>query len=54
MRVDWRLKLGRRWLEQDAPSVWPAGRGTHVVNGLGLVKIAEEQSQAWRSGVWCC
>ena len=52
MRVDWRLKLGRRWLDpEDAERLAKAGRGTHVVRGLGLVKIAEEQSQAlaeWR------
>ena len=52
MRVDWRLKLGRQWLDpEDAERLARAGRGTHVVKGLGLVRIAEEQSQAlaeWR------
>lgn len=52
MRVDWRLKLGRKWLDpEDAERLAKAGRGTHVVKGLGLVRIAEEQSAAlaeWR------
>ena len=52
MRVDWRLKLGRKWLDpEDAERLAKAGRGTHVVKGLGLVKIADEQSEAlaeWR------
>jgi len=52
MRVNWRLKLGRQWLEpEDAERLARAGRGTHMVRGLGLVRIAEEQSQAlsdWR------
>lgn len=52
MRVDWRLKLGRRWLDsEDAERLARAGRGTHVVRGLGLVRIAEDQSAAlaeWR------
>lgn len=52
MRVDWRLKLGRRWLDpEDAERLARAGRGMHLVPGLGLVRIAEEQSDAlaeWR------
>lgn len=52
MRVDWRLKLGRQWLDpEDAERLAKAGRGTHVVRGLGLVRITEEQSDAldeWR------
>jgi superfamily II DNA or RNA helicase len=47
MRVDWRLKLGRQWLDpEDAERLAKAGRGTHVVKGLGLVRIGEEQSSA--------
>ncbi|MGZ0657220.1 DEAD/DEAH box helicase [Coraliomargarita sp. W4R53] len=47
MRVDWRLKLGRQWLDpEDAERLAKAGRGTHVVRGLGLVRIGEEQSAA--------
>ncbi|NBB79385.1 MAG: ATP-dependent helicase [Verrucomicrobia bacterium] len=47
MRVDWRLKLGRQWLDpEDAERLARAGRGTHVVRGLGLVRIGEEQSDA--------
>lgn len=52
MRVDWRLKMGNRWLEaEDAERLARAGRGIHVVRGLGLVRIGEEQSEAlseWR------
>jgi SNF2 family DNA or RNA helicase len=52
MRVDWRLKLGKRWLDpEDAERLAKAGRGTHIVKGLGLVRIAEEQTEAlaeWR------
>lgn len=47
MRIDWRVKLGRQWLDpEDAKALTRTGRGTHVVKGLGLVRIAEEQSQA--------
>jgi superfamily II DNA or RNA helicase len=52
MRVNWRLKLGRQWLDpEDAERLAKAGRGTHVVRGLGLVRIDEESSAAlaeWR------
>jgi len=52
IRVDWRLKLGRQWLDpEDAERLAKAGRGTHVVRGLGLVRIGEDQSAAlaeWR------
>ncbi len=52
MRVDWRFKLGKSWLDpEDAERLAKAGRGTHVIKGLGLVRIAEEQSEAlaeWR------
>ena len=52
MRVDWRLKLGKRWLDpEDAERLAKAGRGTHIVEGLGLVQIADEQTTAlaeWR------
>jgi superfamily II DNA or RNA helicase len=47
MRVDWRLKIGRQWLDrEDAERLAKAGRGTHVVRGLGLVSIGEDQSAA--------
>mgnify|MGYP006279475367 CR=1 FL=1 len=52
MRVDWRLKMGKRWLDpEDAERLARAGRGMHVVRGLGLVRIGGEQSEAlseWR------
>lgn len=52
MRVDWRFKVGRSWLDpEDAERLVRAGRGTHVVRGLGLVRIGEDQSEAlteWR------
>ena len=59
MRVDWRMKLGQRWLDpEEVERLARAGRGVHVVPGLGLVRIGEEQSEAladWRvarSGSW--
>jgi superfamily II DNA or RNA helicase len=52
MRVDWRLQLGKRWLDpEDAARLAKAGKGTHIVQGLGLVRIAEDQTEAladWR------
>ncbi|MFQ3271528.1 MAG: SNF2 family DNA or RNA helicase, partial [Lentimonas sp.] len=52
---DWRLKLGKRWLDpEDAERLAKAGRGTHIVKGLGLVRIADEQTEAlaeWRVAV---
>lgn len=52
IRVDWRLKLGRQWLDpEDAQRLAKAGRGIHVVRGLGLVSIGEHQSATlaeWR------
>ncbi|WP_269525769.1 DEAD/DEAH box helicase [Coraliomargarita parva] len=52
MRLNWRFRLGDRWLDpEDAERLARAGRGTHVIRGLGLVRIAEEQSGAladWR------
>jgi len=52
MRVDWRFKLGRRWLDaEDAERLAKAGRGTHIIKGFGLVRIEGAQSAAlaeWR------
>lgn len=52
MRVDWRFKLGKHWLDpEDAERIAKAGRGTHVIRGLGLVRIEDEQTEAlaeWR------
>lgn len=52
MRVDWRFKLGRRWLDpEDAERLAKAGRGMHIIKGFGLVRIEEAQSAAlaeWR------
>ena len=52
MRVDWRLRMGQRWLDpKDAEVLARAGRGMHVVRGFGLVRIGEAQSEAlaeWR------
>ena len=54
MRVDWRIRLGRRWLDpEDAARLAKAGRGTHIIKGLGLVRINEEQTTAlaeWHVG----
>ncbi|MFP4156318.1 MAG: DEAD/DEAH box helicase [Opitutales bacterium] len=47
MRVDWRMKLGQRWLDpEDAERLARSGRGLHVVRGIGLVRVGEEQSEA--------
>lgn len=55
MRVDWRFKLGKQWLDpEDAERLSKAGRGTHFIKGLGLVRIAQEQTEAlseWRVAV---
>lgn len=55
MRVDWRFKLGKQWLDpEDAERLAKSGRGTHFIKGLGLVRIAEEQTDAlkeWRVSV---
>jgi len=52
MRLDWRFRLGDRWLDaEDAERLARAGRGTHVIRGLGLVRIESDQSSAladWR------
>ena len=52
MRVDWRLKIGRQWLDrEDAERLAKVGRGTHLVRGIGLVNIDNDQSAAlaeWR------
>ncbi len=52
MRVDWRVRLGRRWLDpEDAERLVRAGRGVHVIKGFGLVKIHDDQTAAladWR------
>jgi superfamily II DNA or RNA helicase len=47
MRVDWRLKLGRHWLDpEEVERLAKAGRGTQVARGLGLVRIGEDESAA--------
>ncbi len=52
MKIDCRLKFGRKWLDRkDAGRLARAGCGTHIVKGLGLVRIVEEQSEVlaeWR------
>ena len=52
MQVNWQLKLGRKWLDpEDAERLARAGRGTHIIKGLGLARITDEQSEAlaeWR------
>ena len=47
MRVDWRLKMGTRWLDPKyTRRLTRIGHGTHVVKELGLVRITEEQAEA--------
>ncbi len=49
MRVDWRLRLGDHWLQPlEAESILRRGRGVHVVPGLGLAQIREEQAASLR------
>ena len=46
MRVDWRLRLGKRWLDpEDAERIVRAGKGMHIVSGLGLVRIGEDAAE---------
>lgn len=53
MRLDWRARLGREWLEKaEMDRLAKAGSGTHIVRGLGLVRLSEEQAEAlaeWRA-----
>ena len=47
MRVDWRLRVGKQWLGPEyTKRLARIGRGTHVVKGLGLVRIADDQADA--------
>lgn len=54
IRVDWRMQLGDDWLTRETTQrLAKAGRGTHIVKGLGLVRVAPVQSEAmaeWRVG----
>lgn len=54
IRVDWRMQLGSDWLTRETTQrLAKAGRGTHIVKGLGLVRVAPEQSEAmaeWHVG----
>ncbi len=46
MRVDWRLKVGKQWLEPEyAGRLARIGHGTHLVKGLGLVRINNDQAE---------
>ena len=47
MRVDWRLKMGTRWLDPKyTKRLTRIGRGTHIVKELGLVRINDDQVEA--------
>ncbi len=47
MRVDWRLKMGARWLDpKHTKRLTRIGRGTHIVKELGLVRINDDQVEA--------
>lgn len=47
MSINWRLKVGKRWLDEGYISrLARIGSGTHVVKGVGLVKIADDQAEA--------
>ena len=46
MSIDWRLKVGKRWLDPRYVSrLARVGRGTHIVKGVGLVRIADDQAE---------
>jgi SNF2 family DNA or RNA helicase len=48
MRVDWRLKMGSRWLDSKYNRhLARIGRGTHIVKKLGLVRITEDQAETF-------
>ena len=48
MSINWRLKAGKRWLDSVYTSrLARIGRGTHVVKGVGLVSIADDQAEAF-------
>ena len=52
--LDWEMRLGEDLLTEEVMQrLARAGRGTHVVKGLGLVRIKSEQSAAlaeWKVG----
>jgi superfamily II DNA or RNA helicase len=52
VRLDWRFRTGRKWLDSDlVGKLVKAGRGAHVVKGIGLVRVTDEQSETladWR------
>ena len=54
MRVDWGLKLGGEWLPSgEAERFARAGRGAHIMRGVGLVRMDAAQSGAlaeWQVG----
>jgi superfamily II DNA or RNA helicase len=54
MQLDYRFKLGAEWMDGDeALSLAQSGKGTHYLEGIGLVSIKESQSKAisnWNIG----
>lgn len=49
MSISWRLKVGRCWLDSTYISrLAKIGRGAHVVRGIGLVEIADDQAEAFK------
>ena len=52
LTVDWRFKVGEDWLDTGVSErLGRSGRGTHIVKGLGLVRIGDEASEVlndWR------
>ncbi|MGC6456202.1 MAG: DEAD/DEAH box helicase [Coraliomargaritaceae bacterium] len=46
VRLDWSFRAGQQWLDADAVGkLIKAGKGAHVVQGIGLVQITDEQSE---------
>ena len=47
MSIDWRLKVGKHWLDSSHINrLTRYGSGTHIVKGVGLVRIADDQAEA--------
>ena len=47
MQLDYRFKLGAEWMDgEEAQYLAQSGKGTHYLEGIGLVSIKESQSKA--------
>ena len=49
MSIDWRLRVGQQWMGRESVQYLARiGRGTHVVKDLGLVRITNDQAEAFK------